>query len=73
MKQREDAYLVGLFWILRHRAGPNGGWPPREIEKVSGWSVVRMLAAIAQRSPRAVAQDVIEHAMIMMEDHADAR
>jgi hypothetical protein len=68
-RARHEAYLIGLFWILRERS-PKGGWPPRDIEKVSGWTVVRMLAHIAGRSVRDVASDVIKHAQIMEEtDH----
>jgi hypothetical protein len=59
-------YHLGLFWILRERAG-SGGWPPREIDKVSGWTVVRMLAHLSGRTPREVAADVIEHSIVMGE------
>jgi hypothetical protein len=62
----QNHYLLGLFWILRERAG-SGGWPPRDIDKVSGWLVVRMLAYISGRSPRQVAADLIEHATVMEE------
>jgi hypothetical protein len=70
-RARHEAYLIGLFWILRERA-PKGGWPPRDITKVSGWTVVRMLAQIAGRSVTDVASDVIKHAQIM-EDHHESR
>jgi hypothetical protein len=59
-------YHLGLFWILRERAG-GGGWPPRDIEKVSGWTVVRMLAHLSGRTPREVAADLIEHSTVMGE------
>jgi hypothetical protein len=59
-------YDMGIYWILRERAG-GGGWPPRDIEKVSGWTVVRMLAHLANRSPREVAADLIEHSIFMGE------
>jgi hypothetical protein len=59
-------YHLGLYWILRERAGA-GGWPPTDINKVSGWLVVRMLAHLSGRTPRDVAADVIEHAAIMGE------
>lgn len=62
-KKMNDVYLRGLFWILRERQG--GGWPPRDIDKVSGWMVVRMLAQITERSPRSVAADLIENALHM--------
>jgi hypothetical protein len=58
----EDFYLRGLFWVLRERAG-GGGWPPRDINKVAGWTVVRLLADLSGRSSRQVAADVIEHAL----------
>jgi hypothetical protein len=63
---QQTHYHLGLFWILRERAG-SGGWPPRDIDKVSGWLVVRMLAYMSARSPREVAADLIEHATVMGE------
>jgi hypothetical protein len=63
---RTTMYDQGLYWILRERAGA-GGWPPRDIDKVSGWLVVRMLAHLSGRSPREVAADLIEHATVMGE------
>lgn len=63
-RARDDAYLIGLFWVIRHRAGA-GGWPPNDVEKVSGWTVVKLLAAIGQRNVRDVAQDVIDNAAVM--------
>lgn len=54
-----DLYNQGLYWIIRER-GANGGWPPRDIGKVSGWTIVRMLAGMVGKSPRAVAVDLIE-------------
>lgn len=60
----QDQYLHSVFWILRQRAG-GGGWPPRDVVKVSGWTVVQMLAHQAGRTPRQVAADVIEHSMVM--------
>jgi hypothetical protein len=59
-------YDRGLYWILRERAG-TGGWPPRDIDKVSGWLVVRMLAHLSDRTPREVAADIIEHSTVMGE------
>lgn len=63
---QQPHYLLGLYWILRERAGA-GGWPPRDINKVSGWLVVRMLAHMSGRNVREVAADVIEHATVMGE------
>jgi hypothetical protein len=60
---RSDAYLSGLFWILRNKGGPNGGWPPRDENRVSGWAVVRLLAHITNRTPREVAADLVEHSI----------
>jgi hypothetical protein len=62
---RRKMYEAGLYWIIRERAGSHGGWPPRDVNRVSGWSVVRMLADLTGRSPRDVAIDIIEHANIM--------
>jgi hypothetical protein len=59
-RARNDIYMLGIFWILRERAGA-GGWPPTELEKVCGWTVVRMLAALSHRTPRSVAADLIDH------------
>ena len=59
---RADVYLSGLFWILREKGGPNGGWPPRDIDRVAGWAVVRMLAYLTNRSVREIAVDLIDHA-----------
>jgi hypothetical protein len=64
-RAQHDLYLRGLFWILRERAG--GGWPPRDIDKVSGWKVVRMLAALTDRSVRTVARELIDTALKMEE------
>ena len=56
---RGDMYMRALYWILRERAGA-GGWPPRDVSRVSGWTVVRMLAAIHEKSVAEVALDLIE-------------
>jgi hypothetical protein len=58
-----DFYAAGLHWILREHGGPNGGWPPRNINRVSGWAVVRMLADLTNRSSREVAADLIDQSM----------
>lgn len=58
-------YEAGIYWIIRERAGNNNGWPPRDLNAVCGWSVVRMLAALTGRSLREVASDVIEHSLHM--------
>jgi hypothetical protein len=62
---RTDVYLSGLFWIIRERGGPNGGWPPHDIGRVSGWKVVQLLAHLTNRSARQVAGDLIEHSTHM--------
>lgn len=64
-----DVYLRGLFWILRERAGA-GGWPPRDICKVSGWTVIKLLAHISDRSPREVAGDVIQYSEHLEQEEA---
>jgi hypothetical protein len=66
-----DHYERGLYWILRERRGLHGGWPPRDVGKVSGWAVVKMLAAMSNRSPRAVAQDVIDHSIALESPHGE--
>ena len=62
----KDQYLHSIYYILRERAG-GGGWPPREVSKVSGWMVVRMLAHQSGRSTREVAADIIEQSLVMGE------
>lgn len=56
---REDQYNRALYWIIRERAGA-GGWPPRDVAKVSGWTVVRLVADLHSRAVREVAADLIE-------------
>ena len=56
-----DQYLHSIYWLLRQRVG--GGWPPRDVGKVSGWMVVRMLAHQSGRSPRDVAADLVEQSL----------
>jgi hypothetical protein len=60
---KHDLYAAGLFWIIREKGGPNGGWPPRDITRVAGWAVVRMLADLTGRYPGEVAKDLIEHSL----------
>jgi hypothetical protein len=57
---REDFYWRSLYWILRERAGA-GGWPPRDVSRVSGWTVVKLIAAVHEKPIAAVARDLIEH------------
>jgi hypothetical protein len=63
-KHIDDLYAIGLYWILRER-GSNNGWPPRAISKVSGWAVVKLLAHMTNRSPREVANDLIQHSLLL--------
>ena len=65
-----DHYHLGLYWILRNHAG-GGGWPPRDVSKVAGWSVVRMLAYQTGRTVRDVAIDLIAHAEVMEHGEKD--
>jgi hypothetical protein len=58
---KQDIYAAGLFWILRERRSSHGGWPPRDVNTVSGWTIVRFLADLTGRSPREVAVDLIDH------------
>ena len=59
MDIRDDLYRRSLLWVWRERAGA-GGWPPRTISRVSGWTVVKLIAAVHERSVAAVAADLIE-------------
>jgi hypothetical protein len=52
------SYRDALAWIIRERAGANG-WPPTRVDKVAGWTVVRLTAAIYGRNPAEVAKDII--------------
>jgi hypothetical protein len=54
----EELYNRFLYRIIRNRQ--TGGWPPRDIGKVSGWIVVRLLAEVFEKSTREVAKDLIE-------------
>jgi hypothetical protein len=60
-----DPYDAGIFFILRHRQ--NGGWPPREVAKVAGWFSTRMLAAQFDKTPREVAREIIDRALVLEE------
>jgi len=64
-RDRQKMYETGIFWILRERAGNNNGWPPRDVNAVCGWSVVRMLAHLTDRSVREVANDLVRHALVL--------
>ena len=61
-RAQDDLYLRGLFWIIRERRCANGGWPPRNVSKVSGWTTVRMLAALSDRPVQSVARELIDTA-----------
>lgn len=52
------SYIEALEWIARER--PGGGWPPRNPQVVSGWLLVRFVAAMFHRSVRDVADDLIK-------------
>jgi hypothetical protein len=58
-----DIYNAGLHWIMHEHT--NGGWPPRDAVKVCGWAVVRLLAQICGKSPREVANELIERSTAM--------
>jgi hypothetical protein len=38
----------------------SGGWPPQDVAKVAGWLIVRILALVFNKTPRDVAQDLID-------------
>ena len=54
-----ELYNASLYWIIRERAGA-GGWPPSDVQKVSGWTIVRFIADIHGKTVREVAADLIE-------------
>lgn len=54
-------YRRGLEWILHEHHG--GGWPPRDLAKVSGWTVVRLLAHMTGKPVREVAGDLIKESI----------
>jgi len=62
-RDRQHMYEAGIYWIIRERAGNNNGWPPRDLNKVCGWQVVRMLAHLTNRSAREVASDVVRQSL----------
>lgn len=53
-------YERAVYWIIRERAG-TGGWPPSQVEQVSGWMVTRLVAALFRLPVNQVARDIIEH------------
>lgn len=59
IRVREDIYNSSLYWIIRHRAGA-GGWPPRDVARVSGWTVVQLVAGVHKQPVSVVAKDLIE-------------
>jgi len=67
LTREDDLYARALYWILRERAGA-GGWPPTDITRVSGWTVVRLVAYLHELPVRAVAKDLIEHYEIQRND-----
>jgi hypothetical protein len=54
-----NQYDKALRSIMRHR-GRNGGWPPRDLAQVCGWQMVQIVADIFGKTPRDVAQDLID-------------
>jgi hypothetical protein len=54
----DELYNRFLYRIIRNRQ--TGGWPPRDVGRVSGWIVVRLLAEVFGKSTREVAKDLIE-------------
>jgi len=45
-----------LHWIMREQRGLHSG----NVAKVSGWKLVRMVAAVWDRAPNEVARELIE-------------
>jgi hypothetical protein len=54
-----DLYRLAVYWIVKERGGA-GGWPPHDVGRVSGWTVVRLVADLFGRAPAEVARDVIQ-------------
>jgi hypothetical protein len=63
-EKQQKMYEAALYWLIRERGG-GGGWPPRDINKVSGWITIRMIADLCGRTPREVAADLIEQSMLI--------
>ena len=57
-------YERAVGWIIRERAGSNGGWPPRDISRVCGWAVVRFTADLFGRPVREVARDIVDMSIL---------
>lgn len=53
-----DRYTEMLDAIIDQR-GSNGGWPPRTVNQVAGWMVVRIAAMTFHKSVAEVARDLI--------------
>jgi hypothetical protein len=54
----QELYERFLSRVIESRY--SGGWPPQDIIKVSGWLIVRILALVFDKTPRDVAQDLID-------------
>lgn len=66
------AYDAGVFFILRRNGGKR--WPPRDVAKVSGWQMTRMLAHQFDKPVAEVARDIIERALALEEgSHGNQR
>jgi hypothetical protein len=52
-------YPAFVLWIVRNRAGA-GGWPPTDLNKVSGWTVTRLVADVFKKAHLEVARDIID-------------
>jgi hypothetical protein len=57
--KNEAMYEKAIVWIVQHRGG-GGGHPAREIERVSGWICVQLIAALFERPVPQVARDIID-------------
>jgi hypothetical protein len=58
----DELYNRGLAWIIYHRGGHNGRWPPTSVPHCMGWGCVRQLAFIHDMSAREVAADLVDYA-----------
>jgi len=62
MVSRTPEYAKAIAWIVREG---RGGKVPNDPANVAGWRIVNLTAALFDKSPRDVANDVVEFARII--------